>query len=281
VPREQSRLGSEAPHLIFVHRAGSWDLRERARVAGILNLTPDSFYDGGRYLEPAAALARAAAMVEEGADAIDVGAQSTRPGGGPPVGVDAEWARLSPVLPELVRLGVPISVDTWRAEVARRALDAGVAIVNDVTGLTAEPAMADVVAGSGAGLVLMHSLGAPDRMHEPVDYAAIVEPGESGESEEYGSETEAVRAFLERQMRRALAAGIPTERIALDPGIGFSKRAEQSLRVLHGLPRLTTLGRPLYIGVSRKSFLGRVTGRSIGTGRGPADHMTPPEELLS
>jgi dihydropteroate synthase len=217
-------------------------------VVGILNLTPDSFYDGGRFAEPARAIARAEAMAAEGADAIDAGAQSTRPGGEAPVGAEEEWSRLRAVLPALVRLGLPVSVDTWRAEVARRALDAGAAMVNDVTGLTAEPEMAGVAAAAGAGLVLMHALGAPDRMHEPVDY---------------DDEVEDVRRFLERQMKVAIDAGLPAERIALDPGIGFSKRAPQSLRVLQGLQRLTSLGRPLYIGVSRKSFLGRVTGRSI------------------
>ncbi|HTM00332.1 MAG TPA: dihydropteroate synthase, partial [Candidatus Omnitrophota bacterium] len=247
VLRNQTGLASDAP-LIFRHRAGSWDLLERARVAGILNLTPDSFYDGGRWLDPARALARAQAMAAEGADAIDVGAQSTRPGGGPPLGAEEEWARLRPVLPGVVRLGLPVSVDTWSAEVARRALDEGVAIVNDVTGLTAQPELAAVVASSGAGLVLMHALGAPDRMHEPVDYE---------------DEVLDVRRFLERQMKVATSAGIAEERIALDPGIGFSKRAPQSLRVLQGLRSLTSLGRPLYIGVSRKSFLGRVTARSI------------------
>jgi dihydropteroate synthase len=234
--------------VIFVHRTGSWDLRERARVAGILNVTPDSFYDGGRHADPERALARAEAMAAEGADAIDVGAQSTRPGAGAPIGAAEEWARLEPVLPGLVRLGLPVSVDTWRADVARRALDAGVAIVNDVTGLTAEPGLAGVVAASSAGIVLMHSLGAPERMHDPVAY---------------DDEVEDVRRFLERQMRAAMEAGIAAERIALDPGIGFSKRAPQSLHVLQGLPRLTSLGRPLYIGVSRKSFLERATGRAV------------------
>lgn len=234
--------------MIFVHRAGSWDLGERARVVGILNLTPDSFYDGGRYAEPSAALARAEAMAAEGADAIDVGAQSTRPGGGSPIGADAEWDRLRPVLPGAVRLGLPVSVDTWRVEVARRALDAGVAIVNDVTGLTAEPAIATEAASSGAGLVLMHSQGAPGHLHDKV---------------EYDDEVEAVRVFLAARMKAAVATGVPAERIALDPGIGFSKQAPQSLRVLAGLPRLTSLGRPLYIGVSRKSFLGHVTGRPV------------------
>lgn len=244
--QDTSRLDATTP-LIFRHRAGSWDLHERARVVGILNLTPDSFYDGGRHAEPARAIARAEAMAAEGADAIDAGAQSTRPGVGPQAMIDAEeeWSRLAPVLPALVRLGLPVSVDTWRALVARRALDAGAAMINDVTGLTGDPAMAATVAEGSAGLVLMHALGAPDRMHERVEYGDVVEE---------------VREFLHRQMAVALEAGIATERIALDPGIGFSKRAPQSLRVLQGLPRLTSLGRPLYIGVSRKSFLGRVTG---------------------
>ncbi|MGE5178488.1 MAG: dihydropteroate synthase [Bacteroidota bacterium] len=232
--------------MIFVHRAGSWDLGERARVVGILNLTPDSFYDGGRYAEPSAALARAEAMAAEGADAIDVGAQSTRPGGEPPIGAEAEWERLRPVLPGLIRLGLPVSIDTWRVGVARRALEAGAAIVNDITGLTAEPAIAREAAAAGAGLVIMHSRGGPDHLHDPVEYDNVVEE---------------VRGFLIAQWNAAAAAGVPNERIALDPGIGFSKRAPQSLAVLYGLPRLTSLGRPLYIGVSRKSFLGHVTGR--------------------
>jgi dihydropteroate synthase len=240
------RVAPPAPAapLIFSHRAGSWDLRERARVVGILNLTPDSFYDGGRYLDPGRALDRARAMIEEGADALDLGAQSTRPGAAPAIGAAEEWDRLREVVADVVALGVPVSVDTYRAEVARRALDAGVAIVNDVSGLTAEPEMARIAAEAGAGLVLMHAEGAPDRMHAPVDYEDVAG---------------AVRAFLERSMRAAVAAGIPEERIALDPGIGFSKRAPQSLEALRGLPRLTSLGRPLYIGVSRKSFLAHVT----------------------
>jgi dihydropteroate synthase len=234
--------------LILAHRTGSWNLDERVRVVGILNLTSDSFYDGGRYSEPARALSRAEAMAAEGADAVDVGAQSTRPGAGAPVGVEEEWERLRAVLPELVRMGLPVSVDTYRAEVARRALDAGAAMVNDVTGLTAEPELASHVARSGAALVLMHTVGAPDHMHDPVTYEDAA-----------GS----VRSFLERQMRVAVAAGVAEERIALDPGIGFSKRAPQSLEVLRGLPRLTSLGRPLYIGVSRKSFLAHATGRPV------------------
>lgn len=233
--------------LVLDHRRGSWDLSERPRVVGILNLTPDSFYDGGRYADPSIAIARAEQMVAEGADAIDVGAQSTRPGAGPPLSADEEWARLNPTLPELTRrLAVPISVDTYRAEVARRALDEGAAMVNDVSGLTVEPEIAGLVARAGAALILMHALGAPDRMHE---------------AREYDDPAAEVRDFLSERLRFAVERGVPEERIALDPGIGFSKRAEQSLAVLRGLPILTALGRPVYIGVSRKSFLGRLTGR--------------------
>lgn len=232
---------------ILDHPRGSWDLSERPRVVGILNVTPDSFYDGGRYADPAIAIARAEAMVAEGADAIDVGAQSTRPGSGAALSVDEEWDRLNPVLPELARrLRVPVSVDTYREEVARRALEEGAAMVNDVTGLTAEPAIADHVARAGAALVLMHALGAPDRMHE---------------AREYDDPARDVRDFLATRLRFAIDRGVPERRIALDPGIGFSKRAEQSVAALRGLPLLTALGRPVYIGLSRKSFLGHLTGR--------------------
>ena len=235
--------------MIFDYRGGSWDVRERVRVVGILNVTPDSFYDGGRYAAPDAAIARADAMVAEGADAVDLGAQSTRPSAGAPLSADEEWRRLEPVVGALAkRLPVPLSIDTYHAETARRALDHGAAIVNDVSGLTHEPALAEHAARAGAGLVLMHALGAPGRMHEPREYADVAAE---------------VRDFLGRQMRVAVERGVPERRIALDPGIGFSKRAEQSLAALRGLPLLTQLGRPVYIGVSRKSFLGTLTGRSL------------------
>jgi dihydropteroate synthase len=186
-------------------------------------------------------------MAAEGADAVDVGGQSTRPGSGEPIGPDEEWRRIGPVLEALAgRTPVPVSVDTFHAAVARRALDAGAAMVNDVSGLTADPAMAGAVAASGAGLVIMHAVGVPRTMHAPREYADV------------GAE---VKAFLGARMAEAEAAGVARERIALDPGIGFSKRAEQSVEALRALPLLTGLGRPLYIGVSRKSFLGRLTGR--------------------
>jgi len=239
--------------MIFAFRGGSWDFADaHARVVGILNVTPDSFSDGGLYADPAHAIDRALELAAEGADAIDIGAQSTRPGSAAPVGAEEEWRRLKPVLAPLAArlapLGIPISVDTYRASVARRAIDAGAAMVNDVSVLTADPDMAGVVAGAGAGLVIMHALGAPEAMHAPRDYADV------------GAE---VRDFLAARIADAASQGVAPERIALDPGVGFSKRAEQSVAALHALPLLTALGRPLYIGVSRKSFLGQLTGRPV------------------
>jgi dihydropteroate synthase len=232
--------------VIFAHRLGSWDLSRRARVVGILNVTPDSFSDGGLFFTPERAIRRAEEMAEEGADAVDVGGQSTRPGGGKAVGPEEEWARIGPVIGALAkRLPIPLSVDTYWGEVARRALEAGAAMVNDVSGLGVDSSIADHAARARAGLVLMHSVGAPSRLHEP---------------REYGNVAAEVRDFLAARLGIAEARGVPRERIALDPGVGFSKRAEQSLEALRGLPLLTALGRPLYIGVSRKSFLAAVSG---------------------
>ena len=251
VPRPEIPLPTEAAAspLTFHHRAGVWDLTGRARVVGILNLTPDSFYDGGRFAGRDEALARAEAMAAEGADAIDVGGQSTRPGARA-LSAAEEWARLEPILAALVkRVPIPFSIDTYHADVARRALDAGVAMVNDVSGLGMDPTLADVAARAGAGLILMHSVGAPDALHAPREYAG----GVAGE----------VRAFLEERARLAEERGVPRERIAIDPGIGFSKRAEQSLAALAGIASLMALGRPVYVGVSRKSFLGAMTGEPL------------------
>lgn len=234
--------------LAFVFRTGSWDLAERPRVIGILNVTPDSFYDGGRYASPDRAIERAERMVEEGADGIDIGGRSTRPGAAA-LDIEEEWRRLLPALRGLCgRVNIPVSVDTFHGEIARRALDSGAAIVNDITGLAQDPSIAALAAGAGAGLVLMHSVGGPDRLHEPRRY------------EDVGG---SVRGFLTAQLHLAVAGGVPAERIALDPGIGFSKQPDQSLAALRAIPGLTALGRPLYIGVSRKSFLGALTGQPV------------------
>lgn len=234
--------------MIFEHRLGSWDLTRSAKVVGILNVTPDSFSDGGRFVSPEAAMAHAERMAAEGADAIDVGGQTTRPGAAEPVGPEEEWRRIGPVLAALQgRIGIPLSVDTYWGDVAKRALDSGAAMVNDVSGLGVSPEIADLAGAAGAGLVLMHSIGAPSRLHAPREYEDVANE---------------VRNFLEERLRMATERGVKAERIALDPGIGFSKRTEQSLETLRGLRCLTSLGRPLYIGVSRKSFLGAVTDRS-------------------
>ncbi len=230
-------------------------LSPRVLVVGILNVTPDSFADGGRFLEPQRALEHFEQMVGEGADVIDVGAESTRPGA-EAIDEREELRRLRPVL-EVVgkRATVPISVDTRKAGVAERAIDWGAVIVNDVSALRHDPRMASVVARAGAGLVLMHMRGTPRTMQRYCRYDNVVE--------EVGDE-------LGARVRRAEAAGIAREQMILDPGIGFAKQARHNLALLKGLRSLHRLGRPLLVGVSNKSFIGAVTGdpvrrRAMGT----------------
>jgi dihydropteroate synthase len=225
---------------------------DRPLVMGILNVTPDSFSDGGRWLEPAQALAHAVRLVADGADILDVGAESTRPGRPAPVSPEEEWRRLAPVLDGLRREcpATPISVDTVRADTARRALDAGACIVNDVTGLRHDAALADVCATAGCGLVLMHSRGALAEL-ATYDHAA------------YDDLVQDILAELEGAVTVATRAGVREAAIALDPGFGFGKRPEQNLQLLDRLPALATLGRPLVVGPSRKRFLGAVTGRPV------------------
>lgn len=231
--------------------AGGWALRrgvlalDRPVVMGILNVTPDSFSDGGRFLDPADAVARARRMVEEGADLVDVGGESTRPGA-PPVSADEEAARVVPVI-RAVRdaLGVPVSVDTRKAAVAREALAAGADVVNDVSGL-ADAEMAGTVAPSGAGLVLMHMRGTPQTMQGLADYGDVVDE---------------VAAELAASLARADAAGIARGRVVVDPGIGFAKTAKQNLELMASLHRLQArVGRPVLLGPSRKSFIGTLLG---------------------
>ncbi len=226
------------------HRGGELDL-SRARIMGIVNITPDSFSDGGRYLDPDAACRRAERLILEGADLLDLGGESTRPGSDP-VPAEEEIARVVPVIGEIAKLGVPVSIDTSKAEVARAALEAGAVIVNDVTAL-GDPAMATLVAETGAGLVLMHMLGRPKTMQTDPVYADLI--GEVG-------------AFLVERRARAEAAGVERDRILLDPGIGFGKRLEHNLTLLARLPELASLGSPVLVGASRKRFLSTLTGVS-------------------
>jgi dihydropteroate synthase len=224
----------------------------RPVVVGILNVTPDSFSDGGRHLDPASALDHAAALVEAGADMLDVGAESTRPGRPAPVELEEEWRRLRPVLEGLVQRHpeLPLSVDTVKAEIARRALDVGVWAVNDVSGLRLDADIADACASYDAGLVLMHSRGSTATMASYDDAT-------------YESVTSEVVRELSRAAAQAQQRGVLRERLVLDPGFGFSKRPEHNYRVLAELPAVTALGFPVMVGPSRKRFLGEVTGKSV------------------
>jgi len=214
---------------------------------GIVNVTPDSFSDGGVHLEPGVAAAAARRMVEEGAAIVDVGGESTRPGSGG-VSIDVELRRVVPVLEQLD--GVPCSIDTSKAEVARRALDLGAELVNDVTALRGDPDLAGVVADAGAYLCLMHMRGEPRTMQVDPRYDDV-----AGE----------VAAFLEERLGVAVAAGIPEGRVCLDPGIGFGKTVDQNFELVRRLDVLLALGRPVVIGFSRKSSLGRIAGDATAT----------------
>jgi dihydropteroate synthase len=211
------------------------------RILGILNLTPDSFSDGGRFSDPSRAVQHARRMIEDGADALDLGAESSRPGAAP-VSEEEELRRLLPVLEEVVPLGVPISVDTVKARVAREALAKGAAIINDISALAADPEMARVCADGNAGIILMHMRGTPRDMQSLTDYDDVV--------------VESI-AFLSSARARAVSAGISEEHVFLDPGIGFAKTAEQNLEILRRLQEYQSLGQPIVVGASRKSFLAR------------------------
>ena len=217
-------------------------------LMGVVNATPDSFSDGGRFLAPEAAVAQAERLAEEGADLVDLGGESTRPGASP-VEAAEERRRVVPVVERLRARGfrLPISVDTTKAEVARAALEAGADLLNDVSGLL-DPALARVAAEAGAPVVLMHGRGTPATMQGLAVYRDLL-----GE----------VAAELRQAMARALAAGIPEERIILDPGIGFAKTPEQSVELLARVGELSALGRPLLVGPSRKRFIGHLTGAPV------------------
>jgi dihydropteroate synthase len=220
--------------------APGWLARERGypAVMGILNVTPDSFSDGGRFLDPRNALARAERMIADGADIIDVGAESTRPYGGQlPVSADEEISRLRPLLKDLVALGTPVSIDTMKPMVARFALDAGASIVNDVWGLQREAEMARIVADYSVAVVAMHN-------RETADPAIDI--------------MRDIADFFARTLEIADKAGIAREKIALDPGIGFGKDARQSMTALARLAELRAFGRPLLVGASRKRFISSV-----------------------
>jgi dihydropteroate synthase len=211
---------------------------------GIVNVTPDSFSDGGLFLDGGAAIEHGLRLVGEGADIVDVGGESTRPGA-EPVPVQEELRRVAPVIEGLAaaQTGVQISIDTSKASVAAVALDAGAGLVNDVSALRADPEMAGLVADSGAECCLMHMLGEPRTMQQSPRYEDVVDD---------------VKAFLQERLAFAVREGVSERRVLLDPGIGFGKTVEHNLELLRRLDELTALGRPIVIGTSRKSFLGRI-----------------------
>jgi dihydropteroate synthase len=250
-------VSSVGPSVLGVRETAAWEMRrgalslERPVVVGIVNVTPDSFSDGGRHLEPDRALAHAEALMADGAAMLDLGAESTRPHT-TPVSEAEEWRRLEPVLTGVVLRfpELPVSVDTVKATTARRALDAGAWAINDVSALRLDAGVADACAEHGAGLVLMHSRGDVPTMatYQHATYQDVT-------------------AEVSRELRAAVTLaeqrGVPRGRLVLDPGLGFSKTPEQSYRALGGLPALACLGLPVMIGPSRKRFLGAATGRDV------------------
>ncbi len=222
------------------------------RIMGVVNVTPDSFSDGGLFLDEQAAVSHGVELVEQGAHILDIGGESTRPGA-EPVGVEEELRRVVPVVEALAqRVGdIQISIDTSKAAVARAAVVAGATLINDVSALRADPEMASVVADSGADCCLMHMLGEPRTMQHRV----------GGSS--YGDVVDDVKAFLEERMTFAVGEGIAEDRILLDPGIGFGKTVEHNHALLRRLEEIVALGRPVVIGTSRKSFLGKTPAERL------------------
>jgi dihydropteroate synthase len=218
---------------------------------GIVNVTPDSFSDGGQFFEAADAIAHGRRLHEEGAGILDVGGESTRPYADP-VPLDEELRRVLPVVEALAADGATVSIDTRSAEVARRALAAGASFVNDVSALRHDPDMAGVVAEADVPLCLMHMLGEPATMQDDPRYDDVVED---------------VARFLEERLAAATSAGVREEQVCLDPGIGFGKTLEHNLALLQAVPRLCAIGRPVMVGASRKRFIGTLTGREVGPER--------------
>ncbi|MBS0150509.1 MAG: dihydropteroate synthase [Nitrospira sp.] len=232
----------------FVAKGHKIDCRTRPLIMGVVNVTADSFYDGGRYLKPEQAIAHAMELVEQGADLIDIGGESTRPGSYP-VSEQDELDRVLPVVEELAhRISIPISVDTTKSRVAQRALDHGASIINDVSAMTQDPAMASVIARSGAAVVLMHMQGTPQTMQLAPSYADVLSE---------------VTQFLEMRIRDAVQSGIARTNIVLDPGFGFGKLVFHNLELLRRLSSLSTLNRPLLVGLSRKAFIGTIVEKSV------------------
>jgi dihydropteroate synthase len=219
----------------------------RAKIMGVVNVTPDSFSDGGLFLDPGAAIDHGRALAAEGADVLDVGGESTRPGA-QTVSADEELSRVVPVVEGLAGGATPVSIDTSKRPVAESALDAGAQIVNDVTALRRDPELVGLCADRGCDVILMHMLGTPRTMQDDPTYADVVDE---------------VKAFLAERIEFAVSEGIDADRIVVDPGIGFGKTVEHNLELLRRLGELRDLGRPICVGTSRKSFIGKITGRTV------------------
>ncbi len=224
------------------------ELGSKTAIMGVLNVTPDSFSDGGEFADPDLALSQALSMVEQGAAIIDIGGESSRPGAAP-VSEAEEAARVIPVIEKLAsRSDVLISVDTVKAGVARQALASGAHIINDISGFSADPGMVDVAAANGAGVVIMHMQGAPQTMQQHPAYSDV---------------TSQIALFLEERMQDLMQSGVARECIAIDPGIGFGKSLEHNLQLLRDIPEFAGSGLPVLIGLSRKSMLGAITGCGV------------------
>lgn len=239
-----------------------WRIRDRLLtigrrplIMGIVNVTPDSFSDGGRFFDPDRAVNHGVELVRQGADLLDIGGESTRPGAAP-VALDEELRRVVPVIQSLAaRVSAPLSIDTSKAEVARQALAAGAAMVNDVTGLAGDPDMPAVVRAFGAGAIVMHMQGTPQTMQIDPQYANVVQD---------------IHRYFQERLAALVQVGIQVEQIALDPGIGFGKKLEHNLALLARLDEFQDLGRPLCLGISRKGFINRVLGKTGNVEQGSA-----------
>ena len=228
------------------------DLTRKTHVMGILNITPDSFSDGGRHFDRATAVEQGLRMVEDGADIIDIGGESTRPGSDP-ISLDEELRRTIPVIEELAkRISVPLSIDTYKAEVAQEALDAGASIINDISGLRFDPEMPKVVAKFNVPVVMMHIKGKPKDMQQNPVYEALIPE---------------IMDYFRISIRLAKKFGIREDLMVLDPGIGFGKTFDHNLELLNNLEQLTLLEKPLLIGPSRKAFIGKILGEAAATER--------------
>jgi dihydropteroate synthase len=242
---KQAELATIRGVSMILTNSGKIDLAGRTALMGILNVTPDSFYDGGRRLDPGKAVAHGIQLAEEGADVIDIGGESTRPGA-KSVSAEEEMERVLPVVRGLRRsVAVPLSIDTYKAQVARAALDEGADIVNDISALRFDPDMVSLIAAARVPVVLMHMQGIPRTMQEQPRYQNVIEE---------------VKEFLAARACFAVEAGVEPHRIIIDPGIGFGKTLNHNLTLLGGLSALAGLGQPLLVGTSRKTFIGKILG---------------------